>query len=165
MEKAIKAIGNIEKVAVAAKSFGVLRITLYNKVSGKTQINCTMGPITVLTKEQEEILVRWLLAVAVKHFTMSKDCVQKIIADQKIPNPFTYNRPGKKWYKSFLKRQPVLVEKLPEILSKAQENVSEKDIRQWFNEIEIDLEENYLIEIVEVPNRVFNADESAFFIA
>lgn len=84
--------------------------------------------------------------------------MQKIIADQKISNPFTNNRPGKKWCKSFLKRHPVLVEKLPENLS----NVSEKDIKMWFQEIDDYLEENHF-EIVDDPNQVFNADESAFF--
>ncbi|KAF9405327.1 hypothetical protein HW555_013897 [Spodoptera exigua] len=156
MDKAIKAVRNGEKVAVAAKSFGVPRVTLYNKVSGKTPINCTMGPITVLSKDQEDILVRWLLALAEKHFPISKDylqdSVQKIIADQKISNPLTNNRPGKK--------HPVLVEKLPQNLSKARDNVSEKDIKMWFQEIDGYLEKNYLKEIVEDPTRVFNAEES-----
>ncbi|KAF9411724.1 hypothetical protein HW555_009553 [Spodoptera exigua] len=169
MDKAIKAVRNGEKVAVAAKSFGVPRVTLYNKVSGKTPINCTMGPITVLSKDQEDILVRWLLALAEKHFPIPKDClqdsVQKIISDQKISNPFANNRPGKKWCKSFLKRHPVLVEKLPEKLSKARDNVSEKDIKMWFQEIDGYLEKNHLKEIVEDPTRVFNADESAFFLS
>ncbi|KAL3289911.1 hypothetical protein HHI36_023296 [Cryptolaemus montrouzieri] len=59
----MKAVSNGEKIAVAAKSFGVPRVTLYNKVPEKTPINCTLEPNTVLSKERKEILVRCLSAL------------------------------------------------------------------------------------------------------
>lgn len=169
MGKAIDAVRNGEKIAVAARKFGVPRITLYNKLTGKTQINCTMGPSTVLSKMHEEILEKWLIAMPKKRFPINRDSlldsVQKIIIDQKIPNPFTDNRPGKKWYHAFLKRHPNIVEKIPENLSLARDNVSEKDIRHWFQEVETYLKENNLEDILTDPTRIFNADESAFFLS
>lgn len=83
--------------------------------------------------------------------------------DQKKQNLFRDNRPGKKWFESFLKRHPNLVEKTAENLTKARDGVKETDVINWFQEIEQYLEQNNLKDIVKDPNRVFNADESAFF--
>ncbi|KOB51941.1 Uncharacterized protein OBRU01_26840 [Operophtera brumata] len=169
MGKAMEAVRRGEKVAVAALQYGVPRITLYNKVTGRTQIGCTMGPNTVLTTLEEQILVKWLLALCEKHFPITKDVlldsVQKIMADQGRENPFTNNRPGKKWFQSFLKRHPDLVLRTPENLSNARDNVTEANIRNWFTEIEQYLEDNNLKDILKEPSRIFNADESAFFLS
>lgn len=121
MEKAVEAVNNGEKVAVAAERFGVPRITLHDKITGKTSIGCAMGPSTILTKSEEDILERWLLTLSEKHVPLTKDClldsVQKILINQNKPNPFTNNRPGKKWFQSFMKRHPNLSQRVPDNLS------------------------------------------------
>ncbi|KAI8438153.1 hypothetical protein MSG28_010777 [Choristoneura fumiferana] len=94
LEKAVEAVKNGEKVAVAAKRFGVPRITLHDKISGRTTMGCAMGPSTVLTKEEEDILEK-----------------------------------------------------------------------TWFTEIESYLDENNFKTILNDPRRIFNADETAFFLS
>ncbi|RVE41584.1 hypothetical protein evm_013769 [Chilo suppressalis] len=89
LEKAVEAVKNGEKIAVAAKRFGVPRITLHDKIWGKTTMGCTMGPSTVLTKGEEDILEKCILALYERHIPLTKDSlldsVQKIIIDQNRP--------------------------------------------------------------------------------
>ncbi|CAB3232698.1 unnamed protein product [Arctia plantaginis] len=136
-EKAVEAIKNGEKIVVAAKHFGVPRITLHDKISGITTMGCLMGPSTVLTKGEEDILEKWMiLALSERHIPLTKDSlldsVQKIIIDQNRPNSFTNNRPSKEWFQSFMKRHPNLTQRVPDNLSRAPDNVSINNIRTWF---------------------------------
>ncbi|KAI8442433.1 hypothetical protein MSG28_005947 [Choristoneura fumiferana] len=73
LEKAVESVKNGEKIAVAAKRFGVPRITLHDKISGRTTMGCAMGPSTVLTKEEEDILEKWILALSERHIPLTKD--------------------------------------------------------------------------------------------
>ncbi|XP_030020789.2 uncharacterized protein LOC115440557 isoform X1 [Manduca sexta] len=163
MERAIEAVRNGEKVSVAAQRFGVPRITLRDKLTGKTPIYSTMGPSTVLTKDEEDLLEKWLIAD--QPFPLTKDnildSVQKIIIDQKRKNPFTNNRPSRKWFQSFLRRHPNLTQRI-ETLSRPRDDVTES---KWFEEIEQYLSKHNLKDILNDGRRVFNADESAFFLS
>lgn len=159
----------LKQLDTAAKRFRVPRVTLYNKVSGKSPLECAMGPQTVLTKLEEDILVKWLIVMSKKHFPVNTELlmesVQKIIVGQGRPNPFTNNKPGKKWFQSFLKRHPDITEKMAQNLTKSRDDVSEEDIRKWCDEICSYLEEKGLKDILQDPSRVFNTDESAFFLS
>lgn len=102
MGRALDAVRMGEKISTAALRFGVPRITLHNKVTGKSPAVCAMGPQTILTAEEEDILVKWLVAMSEKHFPINRqlltESVQKITLDQGKANPFTNNKPGKKWF-------------------------------------------------------------------
>lgn len=117
MAKAIEEVRKGEKISVAATRYGVPRITLHNEITGKSPVDCNLGPATVLSHEEENILVRWVCFMAEKHFPVTKeqllDSVQKIISEKNLDScPFTNNRPGKKWYSLFLKRHPDLSERI-----------------------------------------------------
>ncbi|KAF9802935.1 hypothetical protein SFRURICE_015532 [Spodoptera frugiperda] len=169
MAKAIEEVRKGEKISVAATRYGVPRITLHNKITGKSPVDCNLGPATVLSHEEENILVRWVCFMAAKHFPVTKeqllDSVQKIISEKKLDScPFTNNRPGKKWYSLFLKRHPDLSERTAQNLSKAREEVTEDDILRWFDVIKSYLENKGLLEVINDPERIFNSDESAFYL-
>ncbi|CAG5019376.1 unnamed protein product [Parnassius apollo] len=97
---AIEAVKKGLKISEAAKKFNVPRITLHNKVNGKSPIECSMGPSTILSKEEENILEIWIKEMLDKHIPVTKedlmDSVQRIIIDKKQETPFEDNRPGKK---------------------------------------------------------------------
>ncbi|KAJ8937929.1 hypothetical protein NQ318_005536 [Aromia moschata] len=80
------------------------------------------------------------------------------------PTPFKNNNPGRHWYRAFLKRHPNLAKRTPEAVSKASSNVSEKDIRKWFCNIEQYLKEKQYFDIHKDPTRVFNGDETCFLL-
>ncbi|CAB3251777.1 unnamed protein product [Arctia plantaginis] len=126
-----------------------------------------MGPSTILSKEEENILEDWTIDMSNKHIPIAKDelldSVQRVIIDKKQETPFTNNRPGKKWYSSFMKRHPTIAERTAQKLCTARDNVTQDDIEKWFSEVETDLKERGLIGILKNPQRIFNTDESAFF--
>ncbi|KOB59708.1 19.5g1 protein, partial [Operophtera brumata] len=169
MSQAVQAVTNGEKVAIAAKRFGVPRITLYNKITGKSPLECPMGPGTYLTQHEENILEKWLLDMADRHMPVTKeellDSVQRIITDKKQETPFVANRPGKKWYALFFKRHPDIVSRTAQNLTTARHNVTEEDIHNWFKEVNQYIENNDLSSVLKQPERVFNTDESAFFLS
>ncbi|CAG4990979.1 unnamed protein product [Parnassius apollo] len=103
-----------------------------------------------------------------KHIPVTKedlmDSVQRIIIDKKQEIPFKDNRPGKKWYTSFLKRHPTIAERVAQNLCTTRDNVTQEDIEKWFSEAESDLKDRNLIDIMQHPERIFNTDESAFFL-
>ncbi|XP_063625003.1 uncharacterized protein LOC134796734 [Cydia splendana] len=169
MGRALDAVRMGEKISTAALRFGVPRITLHNKVTGKSPAVCAMGPQTIFTPEEEDILVKWLVAMSEKHFPINRqlltESVQKIILDQGKANPFTNNKPGKKWFSSFLKRHPDITEKTAQNLSKSRDDVTEEGIRKWFEEITTYIEGIGLKDVLDEPSRIFNTDESAFFLS
>ncbi|KAJ8932218.1 hypothetical protein NQ314_014838 [Rhamnusium bicolor] len=118
-----------------------------------------MGPPT--------ILVRWLTTLGNRHFPIYKeqllDSVQQIMIKNKRQNPFTNDRPGKKWYQSFLKRHNEIVQRTCQNLTTSRDSVTQKD-NLWFDEIKKYLEESNLMFILDDPKRIYNADESAFFL-
>lgn len=69
---------------------------------------------------------------------------------------------GDHWYKSFLNRHPELTHRTAEPVTSASANVSEKDIRKWFYDIEEYLKSKGLFSILEDPSRVYNGDETCF---
>lgn len=169
MAKAIEEVNRGVKVALAAAKYGVPRITLRNKITGKSPIDCTLGPATILSKNEENLLVQWLFKMSDCHFPVTKDhlldSVQKMIQQKNLEScPFKDNRPGKKWFTSFLKRHPEISERTAQNLTKARDDVSEDDLREWFETNKKYIEESGLLDVLNDPTRIFNTDESAFYL-
>lgn len=127
-----------------------------------------MGPDSILTKEEETALKDWCIALAKCGFPLKSDdllnTVHNIISEENRPNPFVNNRPGKKWYQSFLRRNPELSERTPENISKGRAAITEEGIRKWFAELLNHLEERNANDILTMPDRLFNGDETSFYI-
>lgn len=168
MSLALNAVKQGMPVATAAKTFKVPRTTLLDKKTGRTPINRKMGPPSVLSLLEEEILVNWIFLMTQKHQPVTKeqvlDSVQLIIKQEKRKSPFTDGRPGKKWFASFLKRNPQVTSRIAQNLTPARESVTEEKLRRWFQEIHEYLRSENLLDVTKDPTRVFNADESAFFL-
>ncbi|KAJ8926264.1 hypothetical protein NQ314_021385 [Rhamnusium bicolor] len=59
---------------LAARRFGVPRSTLIRKLSGQAPLLRKMGPPTELSKTEENVLVKWILAMAKKGFPAVSVC-------------------------------------------------------------------------------------------
>lgn len=64
----------------------------------------------------------------------------------------------------FMRRNPGFSFRTPEIVSAASGRVSEKDIRGWFQKLDSWLTANQLRNILEDPTRVYNGDETSFYL-
>ncbi|XP_047106666.1 uncharacterized protein LOC124775876 [Schistocerca piceifrons] len=126
-----------------------------------------MGPYTVLTKDEEDLLVHWVCTMAKVGFPITKlkllDSVQHLIEQLKCKNPFVFNHPGKTWYSAFLKRHPNIGIRMSQNLTSSTAGVKPEAIRSWF-EIDKYLTENTFRSILQSSTRVFNLDETAFFL-
>ncbi|KAG5865583.1 hypothetical protein JTB14_018158 [Gonioctena quinquepunctata] len=82
--------------------------------------------------------------------------------DSPRENPFKNNLPGDGWYKAFMKRHPDLTTRKSEGVSAASSAISEQDIRKWFDGIHSYLSQKGYSEVLEHPEKLFNADETNF---
>lgn len=169
MKNALEAVANGMPISTASKLYNVPRITLMYKHKGKSPIERKMGPETILTKEEERQLVRWIFHVGDSGFPVTKvqllDSVQVLLKNLKRTNCFNHGRPGRHWYESFLKRHPNIATRVSQNLTHSRATVTEEKIRKWFSEVKTYLTENNLLNILEEPQRVFNCDETAFFLS
>lgn len=104
-----KAIAEHEKgvsMRMAAKKFQIPLGTLFNKVRGLVpNQRRMMGPSTILSVEEEGLIVNWLKASAKKGIPIIKrtllETVKDIVKQDKRENPFTNDMPGRAWLKVF----------------------------------------------------------------
>ena len=83
----------------AARLYNVPVETLRRRVTGKVDIDCRPGPTTVLTKEEEETIVRYLIQMAGLGFGLTKEAVMHmvyiIVEKCKRPHPFKNEKAGR----------------------------------------------------------------------
>lgn len=151
-------------VSAAASMFNISVSTLSNKVNGKVSLKRKMGPATVLTTAEEQLLVSWLITCAKKGIPVIRrtlvETMHDIVEQDKRPTPFVDRKPGRKWFTSFLDRHKEIAERQTEGISKTRANVTEQNIRTWFNQLRNHLKENNCADILEDGTRFFNPVES-----
>lgn len=162
-------------VRKASNIYGVPKTTIHDRLSGRISDKPRrMGPTPVLstcwTQAEEKALVEWCINLAKCGFPRKMDdilnTVQKIILskseDDRKKIPFVNGRPGKKWYSAFFRRNPQLVHRNPENLSKGRAVLTEESIRKWFTCLREYLETENATDILDDATRIFNGDESSF---
>lgn len=167
MAQALQAVREgMKTTRQAARDFNVPFSTLQAKVKGKHPEGRRMGPKTVLTDEEEDILVRYIVAKAKKGFPLHKrnlvDTVQKIVTEDQRQTPFTNNKPGNSWVAGFFKRHNEITQRHSEVINRGRAKVTEEKIRGWGNGLREYLKEEKALDILDDPTRIFNADESGF---
>ncbi|KAI4467968.1 cypher isoform b [Holotrichia oblita] len=130
IESALEAISNGMSKKKASVMFKVPRPTLQFRLSNKFK-KSSLGPDTYLTKEEEEVLVQWIIESYQKEFPRRKDDIQISVKDfldkAPRPNPFPQNKPGDCCYRNFLRRHPVFAHRTTEVVTAASANISEDD--------------------------------------
>ncbi|XP_030751032.1 uncharacterized protein LOC115878626 [Sitophilus oryzae] len=167
--KALQAIAEGSSERKAAVQFRVPRSTLQFRSSGKFNNKTTPGPAPVLSHEEENIVKDWIKTSQTKGFPLHVEDVQlsvkQFLDENPRPNvPFLGNKPGRGWFRAFLRRHPDITLRTPEAITAASSNVSESDIRKWFTDIETYLVEKGYDSILQDPSRVFNGDETCFLL-
>ncbi|KAJ8915297.1 hypothetical protein NQ315_014805 [Exocentrus adspersus] len=153
----------------ASVSFQVPRTTLIDKLKGRVPIERKIGASSILSSDEEQHLVTWILSSAKAGFPITKeqltDSVQLLIKELKRENPFPDNRPQRHWHEGFLNRHPEIASIVSQNLSSQRANVTEEKIRHWFTEVYTYLKDNNFEYILDCPKRIFNCDETAMFLS
>ncbi|XP_063232471.1 uncharacterized protein LOC134536610 [Bacillus rossius redtenbacheri] len=168
MEATLKDVANGLSIKRAAEKYGVPRNTLSDKHKGKSPLGRKMGPDSFLTKEEEGLLVEWAVTLAKADFPVTREdlqnSVQQLVKELKRDFPFKGGRPGRKCCDSFINRNPTLSLRTPQNLTASRASVSHENIKAWFQEVDSYVNENGLQTLLLDTNRIFNADETAFFL-
>lgn len=70
--KTIEEIKNGAKIRPACRKYNIPHSTILNKIKMKHPIGRKMGPPTILTSNEEELLRRWILAMAKMSFPVDR---------------------------------------------------------------------------------------------
>lgn len=88
MKNALQAMTDGLTCREAARTFKVPRSTLFYKHSGKYPVERKMGPVTVLSPNEEKLLSDWILHMDNHGFPITKsqliDSVQKLLNDLSV---------------------------------------------------------------------------------
>ncbi|XP_011687383.1 PREDICTED: tigger transposable element-derived protein 1-like isoform X2 [Wasmannia auropunctata] len=165
MDKAIEAVKSGTPINTASKLYKVPRSSLHSKIIKKYNHEKT-GPGTVLTSEEENNLVQWILHMCSVGCPVNKDhlinSVAVLIKKLNKQTPFIDGRPGRHWYEGFLRRHPLLRKRISENVSLSRALVSEESVRKWFKDVGYYLKEKNLENID--SSRIFNTDETALLL-
>ncbi|KAG5893479.1 hypothetical protein JTB14_031257 [Gonioctena quinquepunctata] len=149
----------------ACRKYKIPRATLQFRLSEKFT-KSSHGPLPILTTHEEAILVEWIKDCQRKGFPRRREDIQisvkQFLDDSPRENPFKNNLPGDGWYKALMKRHPDLTTRKSEGVSAASSAISEQDIRKWFDGIHSYSSQKGYSEVLEHPERLFNADETNF---
>lgn len=103
------------------------------------------GRPTALSAEEEEEISRYCIMSSTYGFPLTLDDVRYIVKSYidrigKAVPQFKNNLPGKKWVKSFLKRQPALTERVAKNITIARAGVNEGNLNKFFDHYEKEIE-------------------------
>ncbi|KAJ8945467.1 hypothetical protein NQ314_009219 [Rhamnusium bicolor] len=163
---ALKAVEEGMPKLKASKIFGVPRATIQFRMSEKFK-KPGYGPDTYLSKNEEKLLVDWILTCQRRGFPKRiedlQKSVQNFLKECGRKTPFPNGLPGRGWYRAFTKRHPELSLRTTEAVTQASSCISESDIR-WFKTIEEELISGDYRHIHLDDKRVFNGDETNFLL-
>ena len=131
----LNAIGDVNEqglsVRKAAKKWVSAKSTLQDRLGEKAR-NIRTGPRKVLTHAEEDRFAEWLIENAKRGFGVAKDeflgCVETFIEKDKRETKFTGNRPGNKWYRGFIKRNPKVRLRSARSLDKKRAKITPKEV-------------------------------------
>lgn len=157
-------------IRTAAKKFGVPRITLTNKVTGKSPMERKMGPTSILTPEEEHKICDWVQKMAKAGFPVTTEqlivSVEKYLKEIKRPCVlFKHGRPGRTWVKAFIRRNPTISMRISQNLTASRARVTGAHLSEWYKRVYKELEDSGHAHILNDASRIFNCDETAFFLA
>ncbi|XP_068704169.1 uncharacterized protein [Montipora foliosa] len=147
----------------AAQKWELKKSTLHDRLNGSVNFDRRKGPSQVLTKAEESQFADWLIELANRGFGLLKDgflkAVKKILDKDGRTTPFKDNKPGNKWFGSYIKRNPKVKLRKARHLEKKRASISKDAVDTWFTDFEAFLNEKGL---ANCSSQIWNCDETGF---
>ena len=106
MKEAVAFVQDGNSLRRAARLYNVPVETLRRRVNGMVTLDCKPGPSTILTREEEQCLVGYVIEMADRGFGLqSEDLMQTaytIMERSGRSNPFSNGMAGKGWLEAFI---------------------------------------------------------------
>lgn len=168
LEKALFDVSRGMPLKRAAITHSIPRTTLRDKYHGRYKKN-VKGPDTNLPESYEKSICTWIQTCNRAGFPVSKvqliNTVHELVVKNNIETKFKDNKPGYKWVSLFLARYPILSVRTSQTLVRARAEVTVENLESWFRDVKNYIETEELQEALDDSRRVFNCDETAFFLA
>ncbi|CAB3988957.1 tigger transposable element-derived 6 [Paramuricea clavata] len=145
----------------AAEKWGLKRTALLSRINGKVAYNRCKGPSPILTKSEE--IADWLIEMSNRGFGVSKSdllqTVKNFLDKDSRSTPFKNNKPGNKWFESYMKRNPQVKVQKARPLEKKKARITQEDVDKWFSEYQ-----EFLLkkDLMDQPGQIWNCDETEF---
>ena len=171
-EQIRKEIADVEKgisVRKAANLHKIARKTLQRKLKDDgSHLATKRGPSTLFSADQENQIVMWIKTVANAGFPVSKEILKysvgKLAKECHVTFPGGNTLPGRKWFEAILRRHLDIASRASQNLTIQRFDVTQGNFYKWFLEVENYLKLNKLEEVLSYPQRVFNCNETSFFL-
>ena len=112
MRAAVESVNQGKGLREAGRLYNVPVETLRRRVTGKVDLDCRPGPATILTKEEEERIVHYLIQMADMGYGLTREAVMHmvyiIVEKCKRPHPFKNEKAGRWWFQGFKSWHPNL---------------------------------------------------------
>ncbi|XP_075975831.1 uncharacterized protein LOC142976394 isoform X1 [Anticarsia gemmatalis] len=151
----------------ASKQYNVPETTLRSK-RDELYENEHCGKQPVLNLNEERQIVDWVHYLDKCGFPVTKHqllhTVSKLVENLQRPNPFKDGVPGKKWFSRFMLRHPTVSKCVLQNLPTNRNQVTDVALRSWFSRVGSYFKDNDLLPVLQDPKRIFNCDETGFFL-
>ena len=122
----------------AAEKWGLKRTALQSRINGKVAYYRRKGPLPILTQSEETQIADWLIEMSNRGFGVSKSdflqTVKNFLDKDGRSTPFKNNKPGNKWFRSYMKRNVQVKVRKARPLEKKRARITQQDVDKWFSE-------------------------------
>ena len=163
MTAAMKAVSDKEMaITQAAAKYSVPHKTLDDRIKKKVEHGSRPGPSTVLTKEEEDGLVSYLVYMAQRGFpltrTLTKAFAWAIAVRSGKADRFGKEGPSENWWTGFSRHHPELTLRKADKLARSQaESLNLEVVKQYFELLNEVMEKSKL---KNSPQQIYNCDET-----
>lgn len=165
--EALSSIRQGMSIYKASRQYNIPETTLRSK-RDELYENEHCGKQPVLNLNEERQIVDWIHYLGKCGFPVTKNqllhTVSKLVENLQRPNPFKDGMPGKKWFSGFMLRHPAVSKRVAQNLQSSRNEVTEVALRAWFDRVGSYFKENDLLHVLQDPKRIFNCDETGFFL-
>ena len=121
--------------------------------------------LSVFTESEEQRIAEWCVYMARIGYGRTRQVVlhtvKTILDEDKRPNPFHDNKPGRAWLDGCFKRNPQLTVRTTIQLGKERAIINAEKIKMWFSNFKTYIENEVKDpELLSDPMHIYNADET-----
>ena len=146
-------------VRKAAEFHGIPKTTLDDHVNGRSLPGAKSGPPTLLSSEEEDDLVSFLIKSSEIGFSRTRKDVLAMV-DRVLASKGIYRCVTSGWWAKFCKRHPEIVLRVPATVSTARARDSSLEAINSYFDVLSETYDQY--DLADQPAVVFNMDESGF---
>ena len=159
--EAVAFVQNGNSLRQAARLYNVPVETLRRRVNGAVNVDCKPGPSTILTKDEEECLAKYVIEMADRWFGLVSEDLMKaafaIVERSGRPHPFHDGVAGRGWLEAFRRHHPEMSLRTPQALAYSRASAASKDVVDDFF---AKLGALYgRLNLISKPIQVYNVDE------